>query len=264
MIKIETIKLKEILRVGDTTTIERAIKSIESSIQNAKQTFPDDPFIFDAESRYSEMVEDEPRAFEAIQKAFNANKRSPYVAIRLASLFLKKNNPEKAESILRESIELNPSDKDMNFRLATLLLEKKNPDLKEIRHYLRRAFTNNDNRLLAQFAYARVSFIINEIEEATRIFTSLKNAKIDIEAKRKATGVVYNENNIPQLFRGTLFKIEHSFAFLNMDRTQASVFIYRFHDHRLNWESLHVGDRVEFNLGFTYRGPIALNVVLID
>jgi tetratricopeptide (TPR) repeat protein len=264
LIKIETIELKELLRSGDTTTIERAIKSIESSIQRAKQTFPDDPFIFDAESRYSEIVEDEPRAFEAIQKAFNANKRSPYVAIRLASLFQKRNNLERAESTLRESLELNPSDKDMNYRLATLLLEKENPDLKEIRHYLRRAFTNNDNRLLAQFAYARVSFILNELEEATRIFSSLKNAKIDIEAKRKATGIVYTENNVPELFHGTLSKIEHSFAFLNMDRTQASVFIYRFHDHTLNWESLHVGNRVKFNLGFTYRGPIALNVLVID
>lgn len=110
----------------------------------------------------------------------------------------------------------------------------------------------------------RVSFTLNEIEEATRIFSSLKNAKIGIEAKRKATGIVYTENNVPQLFRGTLSKIEHSFAFLNMDRTQASVFIYRFHDHTLNWESLHVGDRVEYNLGFTYRGPIALNVLIIE
>lgn len=264
LIKIGTIELKELLRSGDQAAIERSIKSIESAIHRAKQTFPDDPFIYDAESRYSEMVEDEPRAFESIQKAFNANKRSPYVAIRLASLFLKMNNPDKAETTLRESLELNPSDKDMNYRLATLFLEKKKPDLNEIRHYLRRAFTNNDNRLLAQFAYARVSFILNDIGESSRVFESLKTAKIDIEAKRKPTGLVYSENSELEVFRGTLSKIEHSFAFLNMDRTQASVFVYRFHEHAFNWDSLRVGDRVAFNLGFTYRGPIALNVTIVD
>ncbi|MFH0728683.1 MAG: SIR2 family protein, partial [Pseudomonadota bacterium] len=262
LIKVDVIELKELLKTEDETAIERSIKSIESSIQRAKQTFPDDPFILDAEARYSEIVEDEPRAFEAIQKAFNANKRSPYIAIRLSSLLLRKNAPDKAENTLRESLEVNPSDKDMNYRLATLLLEKKNPDLIEIRHYLRRAFTSNDNRLLAQFAYARVSFLLNEIDEANRIFSSLKDAKIDIEAKRKATGLIFDENDKLVKFHGTLSKIEHSFAFLNMDRTQASVFVYRFHDHDLKWENLRVGDRLGFNLGFTYRGPIALNVAL--
>lgn len=262
LIKVDSIELKQLLETGDATAIERSIKSIESTIQRAKQTFPDDSFILDAEARYSEIVEDEPRAFEAIQKAFNANKRSPYIAIRLSSLFLKKDNPAKAETTLRESLEVNPSDKDMNYRLAALLLDKKNPDLSEIRHYLRRAFTSNDNRLLAQFAYARVSFLLNEFEEANRIFSSLKDAKIDIEVKRKATGLIYDENNKLVKFYGTLSKIEHSFAFLNMDRTQASVFVYRFQDHDLEWETLRVGDRLEFNLGFTYRGPIALNMAL--
>jgi tetratricopeptide (TPR) repeat protein len=264
LIKIETVKLEELLRIGDQAAIERSIKSIESAIQRAKQTFPDDSFILDAESRFSALVQDEPRAFESIQKAFNANKRSQYIAIRLASLYLKMNNPDKAETALRESIELNPSDKDLNYRLATLLLENAKPDLNEIRHYLRRAFTNNDNRLLAQFAYAIVSFLLNDIGEASRVFDALKVARLDIETKRKPTNLVYSDNSELKVFHGTTSKIEHSFAFLNMDGTQASVFIYRFHDHEFDWNSLRVGDRVAFNLGFTYRGPIALNVMVVD
>lgn len=264
LIKIETAKLKDILASADQAAIERCIKSIEATIQSAKQKFPEDPFILDAESLFSSLMQDEPRAFDAIQKAFSANKRSPYVAIRLCSVYFKMNLPEKAEATLREALEQNPSEKDLNYRLAILLLEKPKPELNEIRHYLRRAFTVNDNRLLAQFAYARVSFLLNDIPEATRVFDSLKAAKVDIESRRKPRGMVCSINGALEVFKGTISKIEHSFAFLNMDGTQASVFIYRFNDHGFDWDVLRNGDRVAFNLGFTYRGPIAVNVAILD
>jgi tetratricopeptide (TPR) repeat protein len=264
LIKIETTKLKEILSTADQAAIERSVKSIEAKIQLAKQKFPDDSFILDAESQFSALIQDEPRAFDAIRKAFTVNKRSPYVAIRLSTIYSKMNQTKEAEGTLREALELNPSEKDLNYRLATLLLDKPKPDLTEIRHYLRRAFTVNDNRFLSQFAFARVSFLLNDIPEATRVFDSLKTARVDIETKRKPQGLVYSDNGKLEVFKGTISKVEHSFSFLNMDGTQASAFIYRFYDHGFDWDTLHTGDRVIFNLGFNFRGPIAVNVAILD
>ena len=260
LLKVKILEMTEALRSRDEITIERLLKDIEFSIASAKQSFPRDAFILESESNFSAIINDEPRAFLSIKKAFGANKRSPYIAIRLASLYLHKGDPFQAEQTLKEALDQNSADKDLNFRLATLLLDQPNCNLAEIRVYLRRSFTSGDNRFEAQFSYARLLFILREYPESNLIFQGLREAKLDIKLKRDPTGYITNSFGQLETFQGTLLKVEHSYAFLNMDSSPVDVFVYRYHDHPTKWEDLHKGRRVKFGLAFTYRGPIAVNV----
>lgn len=264
LIKVKLSKLQDALSDSDELTVERLLKDIEASISSAKQAFPQDSFILEAESNFSAAINDEPRAFQAIKKAFEANKRSPYIAIRLATLYLYKGNRPQAEHTLKEALDQNPGDKDLNYRLAILLLDQPKPNLTEARFYLRRSFTSGDSRFEAQFACARVLFLLGEHQEADRLFKSLREARLDIELKRKPIGHVLNSSRQPEVYRGTLTKVEHSFAFLALDASAASVFVYRYHDHPTRWDDLRIGDRVAFGLSFTYRGPIAVKLIRLD
>ncbi|HDH05359.1 MAG TPA: hypothetical protein ENH01_06575 [Nitrospirae bacterium] len=260
LIKVSMAKLSEALATGDEPSIERLIKDTEKSISASKQIFPNDSTILEVEASFFKLINDEPRAFEALKKAFATNKRSPYIALRLASMYAQTPNGAAAVDVIKEALDLNPGDRDLNFKLAMLLSDHASTNLSEVRHYLRRSFTNGDGRYSAQFWYARCTFLLNEIEEAMIIFKTLRNTNLNIALKRDPIGQVYRTTGELDEFQGVITRLELSYAFLRRDGTADDIFIYRYHQHGCDWADLCVGNRVAFNLAFTYRGPIAMNL----
>jgi cold shock CspA family protein len=52
-------------------------------------------------------------------------------------------------------------------------------------------------------------------------------------------------------------KKEHSFGFIKRDGYQDIVFVHRNDVDETVWEGLREGNRVEFEMWFSYRGPKA-------
>lgn len=59
------------------------------------------------------------------------------------------------------------------------------------RHFLRNSFVKNDNRLEAQFWYARCLYLLEEKEESKQFFNVTKNAPIDYRIKKRNQGEVF-------------------------------------------------------------------------
>jgi cold shock CspA family protein len=259
LIKIGIDEFTEMLGKADDVTIERKVADIERTIAIAKQTFPDDGFILSEEAKFCELIDKHPEALTILDRAFSVNKGSTYVAIRLAKLYEKNLKPEKAIATLTDCVDARPSDRFANYNLAVLLLEYNPTNILDIKLHLRRSFTDGDANYIAQFWYARTLYLNNEFEDAKRYFDKLGKAQIDPKVKNYIRGVITQDGK-PTIFHGVISGKEYSYGFIKRDGPQDSIFIYGADIDASIWESLALGNRVNFELGFSYKGPKARNV----
>jgi len=259
LLKIGIDELNDSIANADEPTLQRKIKGIEQNLQKAIQLFPNDSFIFDAEARFSALIDKYPRAIESLKKAFFLNKRSGYIAIRLAKLYESQENIKDAIQVLKDCLEANPSDKSVNYKLATLLRENQLGSLDEIKFYLRRSFTEGDSNYSAQFWFARCLYIENEFEVARRIFSFLRGTNLDVRIKREPHGSVYDNDQLSE-FHGIIDTLEASYGFLLRDGHQDRIFTHKDHSNEEYWGNLTTNKRVKFNLAFNYSGPVAINI----
>jgi len=262
ILKTKLLVLKDQLKQAGKPSIEVIIKDIEKSLQTAKQHFPEQEFIMDIEARFKEAIDNEPRALEILRQAYDLNKASPYIALRYAKTLENRGSLEEALQVLEQTIKLNPNEFDVAFRYAYLLSQQLNPNYVQIISYYRRSFTLGDNRYESQFWYGRALYINNEIEKATEQFKTLSRAKVNPEFKKTPRGVMDSKDNI-RTFRGSIARIEASYAFLTREAFSDHIFIYR-HSLKLDWIKLKVGGRVSFSIMFNYYGPVAMDIKLIN
>lgn len=260
IVSISLDELEELLSAGDQASIERKLKDIEKLISSSIQKFPDEAFLLDAEAKYASLLKQNPKALESLEKAFETNKRSSYLASRLAQFYENEGNESKAISVLRECIDANPADKNANYKLSTLLLKYDKENLPEIKFHLRRSFTEGDSNYIAQFWYARAIYMMNEFDDANKIFKTLSNLNIDSRIKKSLRAVI-KDGETDTIYTGVIIHLESSYGFISRDGTQDNIYCYHAFTIKDNWESLKSNDRISFSMGFNYHGPIAINII---
>ncbi|MBS1625061.1 MAG: SIR2 family protein [Bacteroidetes bacterium] len=261
ILKAYILKLRKVLSQEDAPAMERCLKDIEKVIASTKQYFHEDQFLLEIESSFNELINDSQNAQELLERAFNANKSSPYIASRLANFYEKKGMYSEATQVTKDALSHNPIDKDLNFKYA-MLLEKENKDYDDIKYYLKRSFTKGDSRFQAQFSYARVLYITNEIPKAADIFKELAVVNAAPEIKNKAQGIVkVNGQNI--IFNGTVTTVEMSYGFIKREMHGDDIFFYRFDNDGIDWDLIRRGTKVSFKMGFNYKGPVAIGVKFV-
>jgi len=260
-LKAYILKLRKVLDANDVPAIERVIKDIEKVLVVTKQLFPKEEFILEAESSFKEIIQEKENALELLKKAFDVNKACPYIALRLASFYDKTDNQKGAIDVLKEAVNLSSNDKDLNFRYAMQLQKEALPNYEDILYYLKRAFTKGDSRYQAQFWYARALYIMNKYSSAKEIFQFLGSADILPETKNEPSGLLTINGN-PQSFTGTIVKLEPFYGFVKRDQTADDIFFY-CQENEQHWKSLEKNIRVSFKMAFNYRGPIALDMLIL-
>jgi len=124
---------------------------------------------------------------------------------------------------------------------------------------MKRAFTDGDSNYAAQFWYARHIYLEGLIDDASKYFKILGKAYLDPQVKNLVRGIVM-ENEKPVLYRGIIEKKEQAYGFIKRDQVQDNIFIHSNNVNEKIWEELRRGNRVIFELGFSYKGPQAINV----
>lgn len=261
LIKILLMKFNFILESKDSPAIERMIKEIEKILSVTKQLFPEQQFILEAESSFNDLINNKQEALSLLVKAFEVNKSSPFIALRLANVYDFNEQYQEGLKVLKEALSVNPADKDINFKYATLLSKEKNCNYNDVKHYLRRSFTMGDSRYQAQFWYARCLYLCNEIGEATAMFDVLKDTKIDIKIKNEPRGKIRKNGTIVR-FTGTIADVELNYGFIKRDEIGDLIYFYRYHEEYRNWEQFKKNVKVNFIVSFNYRGAVALGLEL--
>lgn len=259
ILKANILKLKKIIDANDTPAIERALKETEKSFAFAKQFISDDPFILEIESSFNEILNENKHAKELLEKAYNANKSSQYIALRLSNFYEKQENYEGALNIIKQSLSLNPNEKELNFRYAMLLDRINSPDYLEISYHLKRSFTVGDSRFQAQLYYARALFILKN-DEYKEFFKTLSTTNVNPEIKNHISGILC-KNSIKERFYGIISSDELSYGYIKRDQISDLIYFYKFQsNYKLG--NLSQGTRVSFFIGFNFKGPIAFDLQL--
>lgn len=252
LLKINLAELSDLLLENDTNQINNKIQDFEKILNKGIQLYPNDSFLLESESSFNELINKIPEAHAALKAAFESDKRSPYLAIRLSNYYLNDGRIKDAMSILNECLSLNINNKDLYFRYTKLLMEDSPENYEEIRHYLRKSFTKNDKRYEAHFWYARLLYILGD-KENLDYFDHIKNAPLDFRLKKRPVGVI-TENGVEKIFQGTIIKLENSYGFIKEDLTSEGIYFVRDSVH----DSLRFGNRVKFKKAFNYNGAIGI------
>lgn len=271
-IKSKLLLLTEYIENSEDYAFDKLIKETESLISFAIQQFPDEPHIIEAESNFNELLNNQPKAISLLEKAFEINKNSPYLSKRLASIYETQEDLDKAISTINTTLATNAGDKDLNFKLALLLAKKdEGGELQNIKHYLRRSFSPKDNRYHAQFWFARILYLNNELSESQSFFDFLSKASLDPKIKMSIRGVIKDSTEM-KVFKGEIFSLHTNYGFIKRDGMGDTIYFFMHNkfvidDYEMQWNddsvfsSLRRGSRVKFNIGFNYKGAVALNVL---
>lgn len=266
LISIYMDELKNMFDEDNSSEIEinKIVKKIEKHFEVAKQEYPGDSLFYSTESKFCELINNEKKAWDTLEKAFKINKRDSYLAIRLSKIYHSQGNLEKAIDITKEAIDCNQTDMRLRFRLAEYLIEAKE-DTEDIIHNLRRSFTKGDRNFESQFWYARYCFVSQDEErfkESKEIFDGLREAPIyyvpRTEIKDKIT-----ENEKTKIFTGTVESREENYGFIQRDGRGDKIFLHKTNTKNDAWESIKQGKRVRFEIAFTFNGPTALNTKIL-
>jgi cold shock CspA family protein len=189
-----------------------------------------------------------------MQKAFEANPRNSYAALRLAQVHEQKGESLEAKAVLVRGLGANASDKRLHFALAKLLIKSPETPATELAYHLRRSFTDGDSNYDAQLLYARELFLLGDAE-SRNLFAKLGKVHVSPQVR---TRLLYPLPD--QRFSGSIFRLEASHALLSRDGMGDVVFMHISNVKPGLWKFFTNGHRVDFSLAFTFRGPSAFAV----
>jgi cold shock CspA family protein len=264
-LKLAIDDLKYILEQQYSTDrhIEEAIRSIEKILETTKQKYPEDSFVNNSEADFAAILSDNKRVLKALEVAFEANSRDPYITMRLAHFYKSKNELESARVCLDKALNSQTLNKELNYEYAQILRMIDPSNVESLTYYYRKAFSKGDQNYYAQFWYARYLFESNDSEkvnESKRLFSHLRDkAPIQYESRIKVRDCV-KDNRTNKLFLGTISRLEAEHGFVVVDGRGDNIFFHRNDINDSIWACLKAGFRIYFNIGFTFSGPIAVEI----
>lgn len=266
LVKISLERLQEGLDLHNITDpeIDDLVHEIEKYVETGLQENGQDSRLLFLESQFRGILKNKQRALTALEKAFDANKRDPYVAIRLSKAY-EHSDINAALNVIREALEANPGNPNLHFALATMLKKIDSNDHDTLIYHFKRGFSPKDQNYDAQFWYAYYLYVKGDeigIEESNQIFRFLREAPMPFEARMKIKCYL-EENNEPIIFNGRLKNKKILFGYIEREGVGDSIFVHQKDNSKESWQSLNETDRVSFNVGFNFSGPIALNVALL-
>ncbi|MET4456344.1 hypothetical protein [Bradyrhizobium sp. RT3b] len=122
---------------------------------------------------------------------------------------------------------------------------------------LQRSVAPGDRNNEARFWLARQLCLCGKETLAKPLFDNLKKLSVPFRQKQGVRGVVLSATGKPADYYGQIYTLKPGFGFLRGDLDQLETF---FSADRCadKFEDLEGGQRVQYNLGFTLRGPVAL------
>ncbi|TGD76203.1 tetratricopeptide repeat protein [Mangrovimicrobium sediminis] len=238
------------------------IKRAEDAIYKGLQRYPSDEYLLVSQAKLAEKLNDSSKVRAVLDRAYRQNMSSDYVAIALARNLRHGGETESATKILREAITKNPNSKPLHLELSKYLIAKNDQSVaEEIMHHLKRSFSPGDSNYTAQFWFARQHYLYQDKSVALGIFDNLKAAKMPPFVRRKLDGHSLDGAGKMLSYNGQVTSDRVDFGFIRCAELGDDIFTHISHlDSENSASGLRVGLEVTFNLAFSMRGPVAINV----
>lgn len=265
LIKLALDETRDLLRQGGAgdREIDDSIRRVEQLLLRAKQKHPFDSHILSLESELAIMLKDDQGAMKALRRAFDADPRDSYTALRLSKILSSRGDIEGASKILEKAIQRNRSDKDLNYEYAKALMRVNPSDEEKLQYFFRRAFTKWDDHYDAQFWYARYAFMSTNVEkhqESVEVFAHLREQRFKYEDRFKIRDVMMDGGHRATI-GGEIVTVFTNYGFVRLDRSGYEVIFHRDHTDHDTWPNLSSGTHVQLQIGFAYAGPQTIKLV---
>ena len=240
------------------------VRETERVVHHGLQQFPGHSYLLSSESELAELLNDAPRAADALRGALVANPGDGFISIRLSRLYSRDGMTEASKTVLVRCLESNPTNREAHVELAKLLsADNEYAYRDEIRNHLRRGFTPGDTNYDAQFWYARHEFLYGDVAIARTTFSTLSQANISPGTKQQVRGKVRQEDGKPKHYRGHVRHKSESYCFVSSPELPDDVFMHPGSLHDNDWDSVTGISQIDFELAFSFRGAVGVNGVLI-
>lgn len=262
----EKMETTEIDSEVDSRVVVELTKEIETNLRLGLQHFPNDEKLLSFEADLSTFLENTPRAIRALEQAYSANKDSVYTAIRLARHYAKSVEKQaEALAMMRKLSSDQPLSREAHFELARMLktLDEVG-NQSEIGQHLKRSFSQGDSHFEARFMYARHQFLYSSSSSAKQEYSALSKIPLSPSIMNEVRAEIKDNTGRPVWNDGTIKSVHESFAFISCAAFQDNIFVhFKVFQQAEQWESLRVGSRVSFTLGFSFKGPKAKRISLV-
>lgn len=260
-------ELRDLLRNGDANdgALERQIvdraRDFEHYVQEGLQKFPLNEHLLALESEYRALVHQDVKAENALRRAFTANPRQDWIAIRLARTLELSGKYDEAKQVLIRCLQDNPASQRAHYEIGVLYLRHPKGNEKELVYeHLRRSFTVGDQNYEAQFWCAREAFMTGKSAEAMELFKSLRGATMPVRLRNEVRGVVQDQSGRSRVYTGEIVTIDDAYLFIRCPDFVENIFVHRTRVADDLWAQFRRGLKVSFTLGFNMRGPTAESV----
>ena len=256
LVKVEIRALEESLTNNDSDElIAKRIKEAEDQLFTASQLFPGDSYLAESEVELAKLLNDHERARTSMIKAFDANPRNGFIALRLAQIHERRREIDEAKAVLKKGLDANSADKRLHFAYGKLLMKSQTKNDDELIYHFSRAFTYGDTNYDAQLLYGRQLFIKGELGASRQVFDTLSKARVSPQLRNKLHYPLVEE-----IFSGKIWRVETNHAFLIRDGSGDLIFLHNSNVPFGLWKDIASGDRLDFSIAFTFRGASAFDV----
>ena len=245
--------------------IVELVRDVENFISEGLQKFPLNSHLLSLEADYLRLMQQHGKAEAALTKAFTANPRQDWIAIRLARMLDGTGRREDAKTVLVRCLQNNPNNRRVHFQLAMLYMGQSSESQRSlILDHLRRSFTTGDRNFEAQFWYAREAFLDGKYDEAIQVFRDLADAPIPSSEKTQIRGIIVDKNQRSSVYTAEVVNVEATYIFIKCKEFPDNIFAHRSTVNGEEWNKLRRGSRIACTIGFNLRGPTAATVRLLD
>lgn len=265
--KIAIDSIADVLKEASSTErdIDEAVREAEKEIEGARQRYPGDSHVGSLEAELGRVLEDDERTYNALNKAWRANPRDPFIASRLATILVNRQQIDEARRVVCEALRSNRGDKRLNHMYAEIERQHTaQPDIAELVNHYRRAFTRWDANYESQFWFARYAWELGTHEskaESKEVFRHLREAPVPHSERIKIRDIIKTEERCFEFF-GSVTRVESTHGFISLDKSGDWVFFHQYDVPENVWTDLAAERRVGFNLGFSLGGLRAFNLWL--
>jgi len=243
-------------KLKDQALVEMT-KEVEQTIADGLQLFPENEQLLSTEAQFRDLINQSDLAEQALKRAFAANPRQDFIAIRLARKVAAKGDLSSARKILNECLDANPASKRAHFEIAKTYLTSTDPTECGLRKaHLRRAFSEGDSNFDAQFWFARELFLTEDYPAARKLFQNLKESAVPPNLKRRIRGLVLDSDGRARRFSSKVAKREATYALLTT-LAFAEPLLLHISNFVDDWQKLAVGSELEISIGFAMTGAQA-------
>jgi len=251
------VKTTDSLATADPTV--RLINELNTLLDKSLQQRPADGPMTLLKVEFLRALGKSPHAIGLLELYCEKNTASSSIIRVLAETLIEVERIDDAIKVLRPAVIATPGDRTLNLSLAKALIRQDEFGNSEaILTHLHRSFTEGDSNYEARFLSSRCNMLYGDLSLGKAEFKALQQHYI--ENREKPRALVLLADGSDRKYVGRISTKQHGFGFISSNDLRFDIFFSKKSTNTDNWDYLVKGCNVSFSLGFTFRGPIALDI----